>query len=434
MNIAETIRDLFHQPFFVGLLAMLTCLCFYILKGENTAYKKMAWAVYYMLFGVTFFLFLATTVYRITHPQIWDFTCFYLWGKVAAGGHNFYQPEHLQAVYHSIQLPPITYEGFEEEIVNVGFFYPPPTILYFVPLGYLSYDAAIISWTAFILLFAAGSVYLIYDLFLKQYKWKGFLLVATLFCVFLPSLSTVKFSQTNFILLFYLLLMLKLQDTKIAGLLLALSFFTKPFMLIFIVYFILRKNWGAILYFMISAAALMGITLLLFGEGPFISYIFDNPVSRMPKSLFTESINQSLNAVLLRSGLTTLEKPILYLGIVGGILVVAGLYILYLLKRKLYDHIWAMLLLVGLLIYAGTLSYYAVLMLFIVFQFFDEKRQLGFNKYWNIPIFGVFYYLTTVSVFSSICFMIIILLIRAFWPGMPQNIILPEDEVEYNET
>jgi len=413
MNIAETIRDLFHQPYFVCLLAILTCTCFYIVKNENAAYKKIAWPVFYMIFGACFFLFMATALYRITHPQVWDFTCFYLWGKVAAGGHNFYQPEHLQAVYHSINLPAISYDGFEEEIVNVGFFYPPPTILYFMPLGYLSYDAAIISWTVFILLFAAGSIYLLYDLFLKEYKWKGFLLVATLFFVFLPSLSTVKFSQTNFILLFYLLLMLKYQDKKLAGILLALAFFTKPFMLIFIVFFLLRKQWGTVVYFMLSAAALMGITFLLFGKGPFVSYIFDNPVSRMPKGLFTEDINQSLNAVLLRSGLTTLEKPMLYLGIVAGILSIAGLYILLLLKRRQYDFIWAILLLVGLLIYAGTLSYYAVLLFFIVFQFFDEKKPLGFNLYFNIPIFGIFYYLTTVSVFSAICFLLMVVIFRS---------------------
>jgi hypothetical protein len=91
-----------------------------------------------------------------------------------------------------------------------------------------------------------------------------------------------------------------------------------------------------------------------------------------------------------------------------------GMFSIYLLKRKRYDYIWAILLLVGLLVYPGTLSYYGVLLLFIVFQFFDGTKQLGFkNKYLNTVLIGIFYYLSSVSVFSVIIFLLLILIFKS---------------------
>ena len=418
MSMIDSIRNLFQQPAFVAFLAILACACFYILKAEKKSYSKLIWAAYLAIFAVSFSLFIATAIYRILHPQIWDFTCFYLWGKAAAGGYDFYKPESLHAVYNSLHLPAMSYEGFVDEIVNVGFFYPPPSILYFAPLGYMSYNTALISWTVLNMFFVVASIYLIYSLFFKAYKLNGLLLVAILFFILRPSLSTLNFSQTNFILLFYLLLMVKYQDNKFAGIILALAIFTKPYMFIFVLFFLLRKKWTTILYFIISAVGITGLTFALFGKAPFITYIFDNPVHRMPLSIFTETINQSLHAVLLRHNLITIDKPMLYLSIIGGILIITGIYLLFLLKRKLYDFIWPTLLLVGLLIYAGTLSYYGVLLLFIIFQFFDEKKQSGFNIYLNIGIIGSFYFLSTISVFSSICFLLIVIILKSFRPNI----------------
>jgi len=83
-------------------------------------------------------------------------------------------------------------------------------------------------------------------------------------------------------------------------------------------------------------------------------------------------------------------------------------------KRKLYDFIWAILVLVSLIVYPGTLSHYGVLLLFIIFQFFNEKGQLGFNPYLSIAIIGIFYYLTTFSVFASMCFLLVIVVLKSF--------------------
>lgn len=413
MTYLTLLRDLFHQPVFICFLATLACGSFYYLKNEKGKPKKIIWIAYSLIFFLALFAFIGSAIYRIYHPQIWDFTSIYISGKVAASGYNFYQPENYSIVFNSLHLPFTDYQGLVEEVVNTGFHFPPPSMLYFFPLGFLSFKTALIFWTIFNLFFALGCIYLIYSLFFKPYKLNGLLLVSILFFVLLPTLETVNFSQTNFILLFYLLLMKKYQDKRTSGIFLSLALFTKPYMLIFILFFLLRRKWGAILYFTITCIAIVGVTLVLFGKEPFISYIFDNSISRLPLNVYSESINQSLHAILLRSNLITLSNPMTYIYIVAMIFSVAIFYLFYLLKNQLYDYLFPVLLLIALVVYPGTLSHYGVLLLFITFQFFDEKKQLGFVPYLSIPIIGVFYFLSTFSIFTTICFLFLIIILKS---------------------
>jgi hypothetical protein len=413
MNFIDFIRDSVHQPYFGCFLSGVACLCFYFLISENKPSKKNIWIVYSLLFAVALFIFIGSTIIRLNHDQVYDFTAFYLYGKVAASGHDFYVPANLHAVFNTLHLPLLDYREFDQEIVNTGFLYPPPTILLFTPLGFLSYKTALICWTIFNLLFALGSIYLIYDLFFKAHKLNGIMFVAILFFLFSPVRQTVSFSQTNFILLFLLLLMKKYSDRKFAGILLALALFTKPYMIVFVLAFILRKQWKTIIYFTMSSFILVGLTVVLFGKGPFISYIYNNPSRHLPDWVFSEGVNQSLHAVLLRANLITIDNHIVYTcTLIAGLLLTA-MYLAYLLKRKLYDYIWVVLLLAGLIFYPGTLSNYGVLLLFIIFQFFDEKKPLGLNIYTNIPMICVFYYLSSVSVFSCICFLLAVIIFKS---------------------
>jgi hypothetical protein len=398
-------------------MAITACVFFYYIKSERKLHTNVVWLAYSLLFAGIFLIFSKSEIYWLNHPRVWDYTAFYLYGKVAALGYNFYLPENFQIVFNSliIEFKGSEYTDFMEAVVMVGFPYPTPTILYFLPLGFLSYNTALIVWTLFILLSLMGSIYLIYMQFLKEYGLNGLLLVSILFLIF-PS---VKFnlicSQTNFILLIYLLLMKKYAGHKFAGVFLALAFFTKPFMLIFGLYFLLSKNWKAIAYFIISAILFSGITLIIAGFDTFISYFLNNPTQRMPAWQFSEDVNQSLNAILLRANLISLDTPHVYLIISTVLLGLTVLFSAYLIKRKLDDYVWALLLLVGLIVYPGTLSYYGVILLFVMFQFFHTEKPLGLNLYLLIPVIGLFYYLNSVSVFASICFLLVIVVLKSLW-------------------
>lgn len=415
MNLINLVRELFHQSYFISFLAVVTCICFYYLQNKENSYKKIIWIVYSSIFVSALLIFISSAIFRIYNPQVWDFTCFYLYGKVAALGYNFYSPENFQAIFKSIDIPFQQSElgGFINEVVNVGFPYPPPTILYFMPLGYLSFKSALFVWTIFNIIIVISCIYLIYDLFLKSYRLNGLFLVSILFFILGPSLSTISFSQTNFILLLLLLLMKKFEDRNISGIFLAIAFFTKPYMIIFGLFFLIRLKWKPILYCALSTILILGVTMIMVGKEPLVSYIIDNPSQRIPSIMFYEGINQSLHSVLLRSNFISLNESKIFIFIASGVLILTILHLLYLVRKKFYDYIWAILLLVGLLLYPGTLSYYGTLFLFIIFQFFDEKKQLGFKQSLNIPIIGIFFFLSTISVFSTILFLLGIIITQS---------------------
>jgi hypothetical protein len=403
---------LFIKQILLVIPPVIACVCFFLLRKRKVL-PAVIWAGYFalFLFALTFFFYRVVII--INNPPVYDFTAFYLWGKTAAKGYDFYLPENLQIVFNSLELPPSDYKIFTEEIVNVGFLYPPPTILYFAPLGFLSYKAAVICWAVLNVFFALGSIYLIYDLFFRKDKLNGLMLVSILFIFLKPVLDTVSFLQTNFIILFYLLLVRKYQDKRIAGVFVALAMFTKPYMAIFILFFIIKRKWGTIIYFLASAVLIAGITLLFFGSAPFKSFVFNSPTHRMPLWVFSEGLNQSLHAVLLRSKFISVNESITYVAIALGIALLSTRYLFLLMRRALDDYILVFLLLVGLLIYPGTLSYYGVLLLFIIFQFFEEEGQLGFNGYVTTGIVAIFYYLSTFSTFLCICFLLSMVLFKS---------------------
>jgi hypothetical protein len=419
----------------VGVLAMVACLCYYFLRSNRTYFKSLIWSIYSIILLAALYFFVVLVIYRIQTPEIWDFTAFYLYGKVAAGGYNFYQPENFHIVFESANLPFTHFGALVEEVVNVGFPYPPPTILYFMPLGFLSYYDALTAWTIFNLLFVIGTIYLIYSMFFKYDKLNGLMLVTILYLISSQVRSTISCSQTNLILLFLLLLMKNYSSKSYAGIFLALAFLTKPYMLIFGLYFVITHNWKAIAHFLASSFILVGLTAIIFGKETLLSYFYSNSTQRLPKWVYSEQINQSLHAVLLRANLISIDKPYVYVSIALGILSITLILLVYLNRRKQNSNIWFILLLTGLLIYPGTLSYYGALLLFVIFQIINLKEPLNLNKYSIIAIIGLFYYLNSVSVFFAICFLMIVVLIISFNQYLPfwVKALLTNNQKDNNE-
>jgi hypothetical protein len=408
---------------------MITCMFYFKIKNAKITYKLLIWIIYYVLFTFALFFFISPFIERIQTPVIWDYTAFYLYGKIAAEGHNFYSPENFHVAVNAAHLPIPYNESFVEEVLNVGFVYPPPTIFYFIPLGFLPYKIGLIYWTIFITMFAFGSIYLIYSMFFKAERLNGLMLIIILFCISSHVRSTILCTQTNFILLFLLLLMRKYSGYNVAGLFLALAFFTKPYMLIFGLFFLLTGKWKAIAYFIISSLLISATTVLVTGKDTFLSYFTNNATPRLPQWAFSQSVNESLYAVLLRASLISIDKPYVYLIIAALILSIMIVFLIYLIKSKQYDAIWIVLLLVGLIIYPATLSHYGVLLLFVIFQFFNNNGQpLSLNMYMNIPVIGLFYLLSTVSVFFAMCFLLTIVIIISFRQYLPLNLLLIKND------
>jgi len=403
--------------------AMTACGCFYIIRSGKK-YTSLIWALYISLAAIAIYSFLSAVIFRIQNPAIWDFTAFYLYGKVAAEGYNFYDIENFKIVFDSLKLPFTDFGSLREEVVNVGFPYPPPTIFYFLPLGYLSYNTAIIVWTGFNILFVIGCIYLIHNMFFKSERNNGLILVIILFLISTQVRSTIFYSQTNFILLFLLLLMKKKENSRWSGLLLALAIFTKPYMIIFSLYFIFMKKWNSLLIFALSVILMLFITISIIGSETFLAYIFNNSANRLPTWVFSENINQSLHAVLLRHNIISVSKSYIYMTISMIILGLTTMVILLLRKKNKAGLIWVYLLLVGLLLYPGTLTYYGVILLFIVFSFMFDEMGNSIKPWIYIPLMGIFFLLSSLSVFLLICFLLLVSVLITFKDYLAKEFIV----------
>lgn len=67
-------------------------------------------------------------------------------GSVAIRGLNVYDPANYELVFNQLRIPFEPSPGFGEGILNVGFMYPPPTLLVFAWLGLLPFGAAQLLW------------------------------------------------------------------------------------------------------------------------------------------------------------------------------------------------------------------------------------------------------------------------------------------------
>jgi hypothetical protein len=348
---------------------------------------------------------------EINQPEIWDFGSFYLFGKVASLGMNYYNPDNFHIVYNQIaHTLPVISDAFVSSLLNVGFLYPPPTILYFAPLGLLTFKSAIIVWSVILVIMTIVCFYFIWHIFLKKFGQNGFILAGILFFSFPPTISTIQYLQTNFFLVFYLLMMYRFQDKKYSGIFLAMAVFTKPYMIIFSLYFLMRKKWGSLLYAIYTGIILSGITFLIFGKDVFLNYFLNGPTNRIPEWVYSEKINESLSAVLIRHGLLSHFSNYTFVLLI--VFAVALIFLIYLLKKGLYDFMWSFLLLIGLLVYPGTLSYYGTLLVFITGQFFSNDSQLRLSPLFGITCTTICFSLASFTLFGCILFLLGLLIFK----------------------
>lgn len=87
------------------------------------------------------------------------------------------------------------------------------------------------------------------------------------------------------------------------------------------------------------------------------------------------------------------------------------------------DNVWAILLLVRLMVYSGTLNYFCVVLLYIAFHFFNRNPSV-LNLISTMPIIGLLYYLNSVSVFACICLLSIIVIFKSLFQLKQSNLYI----------
>jgi hypothetical protein len=393
---------------FLPLFISIAYICFHKFYLDNE-YRILFRTSFKMLFISAVISYVAFAIMYF-HPREWDFTCFYLYGKVAVSGLNFYSPQDFHNILKTVDLPIKLSADFVREIIDVACPYPPPTLLLFSTLGFMSFEKAYVFWFILNHLFLIGSILLIKNIFYTNSRYLGIMMSTILVFTFNPTLQTTSYSQILFILFFVLLLTYKFRGKPVSGLYLAIAVFLKPFTVILFLYFIFVRRPRTVLVFILSCIGLCLLASAFFGFKPFIEYILNNPTSREPSWIFTESTNQSLLAELLR--LLPSNQSIarnLYYFFTFILLLVVGLIIYFNRKNtKNYDILFPMLLSVSLIIYPNGQYFYPVvhiLSLLILLKYFNKLdiSALLICSFYLVSFAGLFYiniFLISISIIA----------------------------------
>jgi hypothetical protein len=313
--------------------------------------------------------------WNLAAPREWDFLCFWLWGRMAALGLDFYDPAQTLAVGKSL----LVRDEFSRLIVHNGFWYPPPTMLLFAPLGTLPIRAAMAVWYAVQAVVAAGATWLLFRTFLKDRGILGLLIAAALVAMLPPARSTAWFTQTNFMLLLLFVAAVRAEERPVAGVYVALGAIVKPYFLFLLGYFLLKKAYKPIA---LACAVLVLSVLLcaaLFGIEPLRTFVASNPASRVPGYVVGEPINQSLIGTIVHHTTGTLEGSILGQPVYLGVATLLALVSVGVARRARWHHGLSLFLLLALLLYPATLAHYSLVIIAPLLGLFRDRRALPYG-------------------------------------------------------
>lgn len=375
---------------FLSVLILIAYVSYHKYNSKDE-YGKVIQVSLKAVFAASIIAFTAFT-YKSYGPRDWDFTCFYLYGNVAANGMDFYNPEDYYSILKTLHIPIELNAGFYREVIDVGCPYPPPTLLLFSILGFFDYDNALIIWTLLNIVFLIGSIALVRNIFFSSRGIESVMISVTLVLTFHSTLTTIFYSQILFILLFFLLLFYKYRSKPWSGGFLAIAIFLKPFTAILLLYLILARQKKAVLFFIISCLAICLVTGLMFGFQPFIEYIINNPNNRAPELLFTEFNNQSLLAELFRNlpGNKFAAKVLYYLISVFVVFFFGSILYQKRNNTDLYGVYFVVLLAIALLLYPSGQYNYPLVHLVSMLILLNYLKRLD-----NAALFIFLFYLVS---------------------------------------
>jgi hypothetical protein len=318
---------------------------------------------------------------NIRAPAQWDYGCFWLYAHVARMHANLYDPR----VFAHIALPFSIDADFARSVIDVGFPYPPPAIALFLPLGAFDDVARGLAWWYVAQLVAFGvAILALQRAFFPRSGARGFVLVSALALV-LPALGTnTSQAQTNVFLLAPVALAFLFRDRMRGAFWGALAIWVKPYAVVLILADIAAWRTRRVAIALATIAVSLAASLALVGPQTFATYFRSNPSLREPTSAFTELENQSLLATILR--LThaargphiSLGREPLYLGLAVALLALTtALCARYRAQR---DLCFALALLLGLLLYPGTLESYGTVAILPLLVLWSRRKTLAYRE------------------------------------------------------
>jgi alpha-1,2-mannosyltransferase len=263
---------------------------------------------YLALLGLVILAFgtlcLSRAAHNVEQPPQWDVESFWLFGKVAVAGYDFYLPSSFYAVADSLRAagqPVSSDDEFRQMVLDPAVPYPPVTMLAFAPLGAFDLHTGALVWYAALVVALVAVVLLLWRTFFETSGWWGLAFTAAMVLTLRPIYSTFAFGQTSLFLLIALLLFWRNRDRIPGGVYLALAMSVKPIGAFFVSFPLAVRQWRPVLATILAIVALVGVTALAFGTEVLTTFVTTDLVDRLPETVFTTHVNQSLLGILVRA-------------------------------------------------------------------------------------------------------------------------------------
>jgi Glycosyltransferase family 87 len=305
-----------------------------------------------------------------------DFGIFLASVRHAVEGRSLYTPTYLRSATTGRRItgPP-----------NLNL---PHTLVLLLPLAWLSSSAALAIWIgASLLSFLACARESLRALQWRRIPWLASLLIVVYLLAWAPAAAFTLTAQISLLLMWPVCkAWLAARDgrSRAAGAWLGVAAAIKPFLLLFVPYWLLRRDWAALLPFAASAGAVLLVGLLTFGPGAYLEWLRQLPqvswaghyLNASWLSIVQRALGGSDYAAVI-SG-PDLVRPIAFLGtaLIG---VVTLLRLTGGNTPDLVDRDWAVLLLAALLMSPLGWSYYVWLALWPV------AALIGHRRPWRSP-------------------------------------------------
>ena len=326
-------------------------------------------------FGAVAALVLRTV---ILHPPEWDFYAFWVRMKVASQGLDFYDPRHYVGMQELYGFS----DAFRREVLDPGFNYPPQTMLFLEPFGFLEPHTAVVAWAMLLVAGFVAATLLLHRLFLRDRGLPGLALAGALVLMIPATVSTLRVLQTNSLTLALLVLFWRDRERPRAGVWLALLPVVKPYLGLLWLWPIARRQFRVIAAIALTSAAVAALTAIFFGPDVFARFFARDVVHSHPGWIYSQTVNQSLHSTIVRmlgvpdARNSPLEVPLTL--VLSGALVLVAVWNAWGARGSAQPWALAHLLLVNLIVYPGSLQHYHLLLLVpMLLAWSDRDRVPG---------------------------------------------------------
>jgi hypothetical protein len=233
---------------------------------------------------------------NVADPGEWDFLGFWLHSQTALARENFYDPVHAQERAAGM----VVSQAFRTEIIDVGFWYPPQSMLLFWPLGLFPRATSLMIWYGVNVVALIAATVLLCRSFFGELRALPLLATGGLLLSCYGTLSTVRFAQTTFVCLLFVAASGLEADRLRAGVFAALAFFVKPFAGLLAVPALFARERRTLAGGVLAVLASSAVAFVAFGGEAFLGYFLLDHAANKPSWIFAEQTNQSVLGLTLR--------------------------------------------------------------------------------------------------------------------------------------